>query len=203
VTIGRNEPCPCGSGNKYKKCCRERDEEQSRARLRAAHEKERLVELQMRELAARRAAAAALPAHELEHVLEHAHKVVLRFDDADDLDELTNSVLDLIKERRFDEALVACDRLLREYPEVHDGFERSALVHDALGNHALAADFWRKAVDFVEHPDNRDGYDEELIDDFRDHLAAAAARATASADARAVAPAEAEPTPSADQDHAR
>jgi tetratricopeptide (TPR) repeat protein len=24
--IGRNEPCPCGSGKKYKKCCLERDE---------------------------------------------------------------------------------------------------------------------------------------------------------------------------------
>ena len=21
VSIGRNEPCPCGSGKKYKKCC--------------------------------------------------------------------------------------------------------------------------------------------------------------------------------------
>jgi len=20
-TVGRNEPCPCGSGNKFKKCC--------------------------------------------------------------------------------------------------------------------------------------------------------------------------------------
>jgi tetratricopeptide (TPR) repeat protein len=25
-TIGRNDPCPCGSGKKYKKCCRGRDE---------------------------------------------------------------------------------------------------------------------------------------------------------------------------------
>ena len=24
-TIGRNDPCPCGSGNKYKKCCLEKD----------------------------------------------------------------------------------------------------------------------------------------------------------------------------------
>lgn len=24
--LGRNEPCPCGSGSKYKRCCRERDE---------------------------------------------------------------------------------------------------------------------------------------------------------------------------------
>ena len=23
---GRNDPCPCGSGNKYKKCCLEKDE---------------------------------------------------------------------------------------------------------------------------------------------------------------------------------
>lgn len=24
--IGRNEPCPCGSGKKYKKCCLDKDE---------------------------------------------------------------------------------------------------------------------------------------------------------------------------------
>ena len=23
--IGRNDPCPCGSGKKYKKCCRDKD----------------------------------------------------------------------------------------------------------------------------------------------------------------------------------
>jgi len=26
--IGRNAPCPCGSGNKYKKCCMQRTEDQ-------------------------------------------------------------------------------------------------------------------------------------------------------------------------------
>jgi hypothetical protein len=26
--IGRNDPCPCGSGKKYKKCCRAKDEQQ-------------------------------------------------------------------------------------------------------------------------------------------------------------------------------
>lgn len=25
MTIGRNEPCPCGSGQKYKKCCLAKD----------------------------------------------------------------------------------------------------------------------------------------------------------------------------------
>ncbi|MBO5364906.1 MAG: SEC-C domain-containing protein, partial [Clostridia bacterium] len=27
VTIGRNDPCPCGSGKKYKHCCMERDQQ--------------------------------------------------------------------------------------------------------------------------------------------------------------------------------
>ena len=26
VKIGRNDPCPCGSGKKYKKCCQAQDE---------------------------------------------------------------------------------------------------------------------------------------------------------------------------------
>ena len=26
MLVGRNDPCPCGSGNKYKKCCHPRDE---------------------------------------------------------------------------------------------------------------------------------------------------------------------------------
>lgn len=26
--IGRNQPCPCGSGNKYKKCCLIKRQEQ-------------------------------------------------------------------------------------------------------------------------------------------------------------------------------
>jgi hypothetical protein len=34
--IGRNDPCPCGSGKKYKKCCLEKDEEEARRMLAAA-----------------------------------------------------------------------------------------------------------------------------------------------------------------------
>jgi uncharacterized protein YecA (UPF0149 family) len=29
--VGRNDPCPCGSGKKYKKCCLARDEAAGRA----------------------------------------------------------------------------------------------------------------------------------------------------------------------------
>ena len=30
---GRNDPCPCGSGNKYKKCCLPKEEAEKRAAL--------------------------------------------------------------------------------------------------------------------------------------------------------------------------
>jgi hypothetical protein len=39
IKIGRNDPCPCGSGKKYKKCCY-LDEEKNRKILRAAEKAE-------------------------------------------------------------------------------------------------------------------------------------------------------------------
>lgn len=37
MQIGRNDPCPCGSGKKYKKCCQSKDEE---ARCQAARQEQ-------------------------------------------------------------------------------------------------------------------------------------------------------------------
>jgi hypothetical protein len=38
-TVGRNDPCPCGSGRKYKQCCLEKDEAaQRKARAKEAKE---------------------------------------------------------------------------------------------------------------------------------------------------------------------
>lgn len=34
--VGRNDPCPCGSGMKYKKCCLDKDQEFSRSTWRSA-----------------------------------------------------------------------------------------------------------------------------------------------------------------------
>jgi tetratricopeptide (TPR) repeat protein len=80
--------------------------------------------------------------------------------DDDGLDELSNSVVNLVRAGRFDEALAACNRLRAEFPEVVDGLERSGMVHARMGNHTLAADFYRKALDFVTHPSRRDDYDD-------------------------------------------
>jgi tetratricopeptide (TPR) repeat protein len=124
--IGRNQPCSCGSGTKYKRCCG--------------------------------AISAPKPA------ATGVRWVVV---DPDGLDALSNSVRGLIKERRFDDALAACKRLLDAFPDVGDGLERSGEVHEAMGKHALAADFYRHAHAFVSDPVRRADYDEELIDHWR------------------------------------
>lgn len=57
------------------------------------------------------------------------------------LNEVSNSIVDLVEQKCFDEALAGCNQLLRDYPEVIDGLERSALAHEAREEWALAADF--------------------------------------------------------------
>jgi tetratricopeptide (TPR) repeat protein len=89
----------------------------------------------------------------------------------DGLDDLSNSVLDLIKAQRFDDALAACKRLLEEWPEVVDGLERSAMVYQAMGKRELALDYYRRALAFTERDDQRDGFDEPARAYYRDRIA--------------------------------
>lgn len=154
--VGRNEPCPCGSGQKYKKCCESKaiDEAAARARAHAAAAAARLAE--------ERAPVRAAPVEWVD----------------DGLDDLSNSVVTLIQEKRFDEALAACERLRTEFPDVHDWLERSAMVHEARGDFALSLDFYRRHVAFITDPERRDGYDEELIDTFRAKVVELEARLT-------------------------
>ena len=129
--IGRNDPCPCGSGQKYKRCCSPRDEAAGRA------------------AAAERAAALAREADS---------RVYAAIDTDDDgLDGASNSVIDLIHAGRLDDAEHAAQDLLEKYPEVHDGLERLAMVYAARGDRSRAAEYYRKAADFVHvHADHYD-----------------------------------------------
>ena len=97
----------------------------------------------------------------------HPAPIHLIFED-DGLDQLSNSVLDLIRERRFDDALAACKRLLEEFPDEVDGLERHALVYKAMGDHARAADYLRQTSDYMTHPSRVDDF--EGIDDWRAEL---------------------------------
>ena len=130
ANIGRNDPCPCRSGKKYKKCCG-------------------------------KLAVTAAP---------NPESMSWVFDD-DDFIHLTNSVVDLINEKRFDEAAAACQRLRTEYPEQIDWLDRSAMLHEARGELDLACDFYRRALAFTLAPDQRDGFDEAGRNDYRTTIA--------------------------------
>ena len=120
--IGRNAPCPCGSGKKYKKCC--------------------------------------LPLH--------SQSTSQKKDDLaqpnvylDDIDILSNSVVDLINEGRLDEAEKVCQKLLKKYPDQIDGIERLAEVYEAGKNKNKAAEYYKQAADFAK---NNPGFDSEIIE---------------------------------------
>lgn len=162
--IERNAPCPCGSGRKYKKCCLAKDEAPSieALRLRRANEEEAARErtlFQARFRAANRSLSEEERSRASRALLSEPGAQWLMFDDG--LDDLSNSVLDLIRERKFDEALDVCRRLLDEFPEVIDGIDRYAKVYAAMGEFTLARDYYRRALEFTELPEQRDGFDEE------------------------------------------
>jgi tetratricopeptide (TPR) repeat protein len=143
--LGRNDQCPCGSGVKYKKCCLPKHEAEAAERARLA------------------AAPTAPPAADRVAFTQavRSHLERWTFDNDDHLHEDSNRVVDLVHEGKLDEAEHAARDLLTHYPDVHDGFERLALVYEARGDHQQAAVYYRQALDFMrKHADN---YDPEAI----------------------------------------
>ncbi len=135
--VGRNDKCPCGSGKKYKQCCLRKDEDAARAQ------------------APRQAAA--------EEVIVGGHWV--DGGDIDELEEVSNGIVDLVERRRFDEAEAACRRLQRDWPDLIDGIERMGLIREAQGRNAEAAQFYAKAAEFAA---THEGFDREAITWFRE-----------------------------------
>ncbi|MBT3259638.1 MAG: hypothetical protein HN366_24745 [Deltaproteobacteria bacterium] len=115
---GRNEPCPCGSGKKYKKCC----------------------------LNASNLPIGGTPFYT-------------------DLDDLSNQVPDLIREKKFVEAEAVCGKLLLQFPEQIDGLHRYAELFEAQGKHQEAAEYYRKTVEFAEQAG---GFGKESVESFRE-----------------------------------
>ena len=78
-------------------------------------------------------------------------------DEYDELDEASNSVVDLIHAAKLDEAEQAARDLLVRYPEVPDGHDRLGMVYEARGQNREAADCYRRVVDFIRaHPGDFD-----------------------------------------------
>jgi hypothetical protein len=141
---GRNDPCPCGSGNKYKKCCQSKDEAAERNGMAEAQARreERAAEQRRRDREVREDVASWLKRAEEEDLLD------------DELEDASNAVVDLVKAGKLEEAEAASRALLARYPEVHDGWDRLGMVHEARGNGREAAECYRRVLDFLrEHPD--------------------------------------------------
>ena len=150
---GRNDPCHCGSGNKYKKCCLAKDEA----------ERDRLIDAQARR--AERAAGPRLPVRELTAAVA-ARLRMAEEEDAyeDELDATSNAVVQLVGAAKLDEAEAAARDLLVRFPDVHDGWDRLGMVHEARGDSRQAAECYRKVIDFIrQHPDD---YDADMIEQF-------------------------------------
>lgn len=82
--VGRNQPCPCGSGKKYKQCCLDKDQAFEREALAAArqarHDDERYDELAN----ASNAVVDLIDAGRLDDAEAAAHALVERFPNAHD-----------------------------------------------------------------------------------------------------------------------
>ncbi|MBV9947037.1 MAG: SEC-C domain-containing protein [Myxococcales bacterium] len=134
--VGRNDPCPCGSGKKFKRCCLERVEAEERA--------ERL------RVEAERAEAEFGEVDEFVETLEHARAVVEESQIVEQVDRLSEAVLRGIEAGRFDEADSAARQLMAGFPDEPLGFERLAQVHEARGQLGAAAAEYRRGVALMD-----------------------------------------------------
>jgi len=123
--LGRNDPCPCGSGQKYKRCCMGKDQAAVQAKRAAVQEEQR----------------------------DRIADLAAAWEESNELDDVSNSVVDLIHAGKLDEAEQTARDLLVRYPEVPDGHMRLGMVHEARGQNREAADCYRKVVEFMRaHP---------------------------------------------------
>jgi len=136
---GRNDPCHCGSGKKYKRCCLQKDQIAESAAL------------------AQAAAASAAEASQHDHNPEGCDFRGHFSDDEDELTRDSNTVVDLVQEGKLDQAETAARELLVRYPEVHEGYDRLGMVYEARGEPRQAADCYRKVIEFLRaHPEQCD-----------------------------------------------
>ena len=152
-TPGRNDPCPCGSGKKYKKCCFLRDDA-------AASPKQ---------------TAPAAPPLAPPGTAPTGWTL-----GEDDLDVLSNSVVKLLQAGRLDEAEKACAELHRRYPDMIDWIVRTAMLHEARGNLPEALEYWKRTLAFMQDNEGFEGQQDvqQIIDRISTTLAQGAQKTT-------------------------
>ena len=138
--MGRNDPCPCGSGRKYKRCCW------------AKH-------------AAERAAAAKREGARGESRPAEAERGRL-WEEATRLDEWSNAARDHLDAGRLIEADALSARLIAEYADQIDGYEIRGRVRQAQGRWAEAAEAYHRALE-VALAQGEGAFDPLILDELR------------------------------------
>ena len=118
--IGRNEPCPCGSGKKYKQCCLAKDEAAAPTTSQPPswrRDYDNLVDL-----------------------------IASRLLQENELDDAANAVAELIGAGKLDEVEHAAADLLERFPDGHIAYDRLARACEDRGHNHQAAEFYRKVI---------------------------------------------------------
>ena len=156
---GRNDPCHCGSGKKYKKCCQPK-EQAAEGEVIAKAQAARAEREAARRLEQKAAKAAAL---------ERFHEIADVDEELEQLTTASNAAVDLVNAGKLEEAEAAARDLIARYPEVHDGWDRLGMMYEAKGDNKAAADCYRRALAIIrERPQQ---YDPEFAQVFVDLVA--------------------------------
>lgn len=131
--IGRNDPCPCGSGKKHKRCC-----------LLASA-------ASAVEMAAGPEARSPRPFHELcDCCIER-------------LDERADEVLDVLLAGRVDDAEALCHAFLRDFPGQAEGLDLLSMIFEERGHRERALELLRQASDIAHANDDYDAETRSLM----------------------------------------
>jgi tetratricopeptide (TPR) repeat protein len=137
---GRNQPCPCGSGKKFKQCCLRKEEE-------AEH----------KAMAALNQARQEGRGGSYSDLVKTVDQLAADYEEDVALAEASNAAVDLVRAGKLDQAEQAARDLLVRFPEVHDGYDRLGMVYEARGDNKQAAHYYRQALEFIrQRPDQYD-----------------------------------------------
>jgi tetratricopeptide (TPR) repeat protein len=122
---GRNDPCLCGSGKKYKNCCLAKDEASQRAE--------------------RQASNAALNA-EVQRSYEEFEELM---DRGERSDRVASAIWELIQMKQFVHAEQATHKYIDHFTESPIGYDLMAYICEARGEFLSAAQWLHKVIEFM------------------------------------------------------
>jgi tetratricopeptide (TPR) repeat protein len=90
-----------------------------------------------------------LPADSGVSTQEGSHEPIPRVDELDELEGLSNGILDLIDAGRLEDAERACSELEHRFPDQIDWLDRTGSLHEARGDPGSAIGYYQRCLDFI------------------------------------------------------